>query len=152
MLRHISRRWLKDLGRSSSGVALTEVVVAIIVLALILAAVPPVLALILHSQFSWTEQRVAESLTRNQVEYIKAAEYIPGNSTHPLPVYTQVPKPDDTYEIIITAQPIDPDTKAPLPDGEDESVQEITIQVYHVDRLVLRTVNYKVDRLGIRAV
>lgn len=152
MLRQITPQWLKELVRSSKGVALSEVVVAIIVLALILAAVPPVLALILHSQSSWTEQRVAESLTRNQIEYIKAAEYIPGNETHPQPVYTPVPKPDETYEIIITAQPIDPVTKAVLPDGEDENVQEITIQIYHVDRLVLQTVNYKVDRLGIRAV
>ena len=131
---------------------MTEVVVAIIVLALILASVPPVLLLIMHSQFSWTEQRVAESMTRNQIEYIKAAEYIPGNITHPQPAYTPVPKPDETYEIIITAQPIDPVTKEPLTDGEDESVQEITIKIYHVDKLVLRTVNYKIDRLGIRAV
>ena len=138
--------------RSSRGFALTEVVVAVIILALILAAVPPVLLLILHSQYSWTEQRVAESLTRNQIEYIKAAEYIEGNVTHPDPAYTAVPTPDETYDVVIIAQPIDPATKADLPEGDDDGVQKITIRIEHADKLVLQTVNYKIDRQGIRAI
>ncbi|MFC1848284.1 hypothetical protein ACFLXV_03125 [Chloroflexota bacterium] len=150
MLKRIRWRWPKALLRGSSGVALSEVVVAIIILALILAAVPPVLVLILHSQSSWTEQRVAESLTRNQIEYIKAAEYVAANETQPS--YTAVPTPDETYDVIIIAQPIDPVTKEDLPDGEDEDVQKITIKILHGDKLVLQTVNYKVDRLDIRAI
>jgi prepilin-type N-terminal cleavage/methylation domain-containing protein len=138
--------------RSSRGFALTEVVVAVVILALILAAIPPVLVLILHSQFQWTEQRVAESLTRNQIEYIKAVGYIEGNVTYPKPAYTAVPTPDETYDVIIIAQPIDSVTKEDLPDGEDEDVQKITIKILHGDKLVLQTVNYKVDRLGIRAI
>ncbi|UCG82711.1 MAG: hypothetical protein JSW38_11080 [Dehalococcoidia bacterium] len=154
MLKNIRRKWLKELVKSTSGIALTEVTVAVIVLALILAVVPPVLALVLHSQYSWTEQRVAESLTRNQIEYIKSAAYISGNDTYPeLPGYTRVPKPDDTYTIDITAKPIHPVTKDYLSDiRNDQGVQEITIQIYHGDVMVLRTVNYKIDRLGIRAV
>ena len=152
MLKHVSQGWLKELARNYRGVALTEVSVAIVVLALILAAIPPVLVLILHSQFSWNEQRVAESLTRNQIEYIKAVQYIPGNATHPQPEYATVPKPNETYDIVIVAQPIDPSTKAPLPDGQDEDIQEIIIRIYHDDRLILQTTSYKVDRLGILAV
>jgi len=93
---------------------------------------------------------VAESLTRNQIEYIKAAEYIEGNDT--LPAYAAVPTPDETYYVIIIAQPINPVTKDDLPDGEDDGVQKITIRIEHGDKLVLQTVNYKVDRLGIRAI
>ena len=129
MLKRIRWRWPKALLRGSRGVALTEVVVAVIVLALILAAVPPVLVLILHSQHSWTEQRVAESLTRNQIEYIKAAEYVAANETQPS--YTAVPTPDGTYDVIIIAQPIDPATKDDLPEGDDYGVQKITILIKH---------------------
>jgi len=148
------RKWQflqKGLLRNSSGVALTEVVVAIVVLALIVGSVPPVLLLITKSQFSWHEQRVAESLTRNQMEYIKVAMYEDGNATYPLlPQYAEVPRPD-TYDIVIVAQPIDPVTKLPLASGQDKGIQEITVSIYHVDRLVLQTRNYKVDRLDVLA-
>jgi len=148
------RKWQflqKGLLRNSSGVALTEVVVAIVVLALIVGSVPPVLLLITKSQFSWHEQRVAESLSRNQMEYIKVAMYEDGNATYPLlPQYAEVPRPD-TYDIVIVAQPIDPVTKLPLASGQDKGIQEITVSIYHVDRLVLQTRNYKVDRLDVLA-
>lgn len=137
--------------RRLPGAALVEVVVAVLVLGLILVYVPPVLGLIVHSQFSWSEQRVAESLSRNQMEYVKVARYIPGNATDPLPEYATVPAPDGSYEIDVTAQPVDPDTKDPLVAGDDEGMQEITVQVYHGDLLVLETVNYKVDRLDVLA-
>ena len=90
------------------------------------------------------------------MEYVKVAKYIGGNETNPLPEYTEVPTPDDTYEIDIVAQPIDPVTKAELPleskpDVYDDKLQEITVSIYHVDRLILRTTNYKVDRLDVLA-
>jgi len=135
--------------RGRTGVALTEAVVAVTVLALILATVPPVLVLLVQSQFHWSEQRVAESLSRNQVEYVKVAAYIPGNQTHPLPEYATVLTAGSTYDVNVIAQPIDPDTKLPLQGGDDEGMQEITVQVYHTERLVLQTVNYKIDRLDV---
>jgi len=149
MLKRIRRICRKALFSNSSGATLVEVVIAVVVLALITVSVAPVLLLITKSNFSWSEQRVAESLTRNQMEYIKVASYIPGNET--LPQYAEVPTPDDTYDIDIVAQPIDPVTKLPLASGQDEGMQEITVSIYHVDRLVLETKNYKIDRLGIYA-
>ena len=154
------RKWQflqKGLLRNSSGVALTEVVVAIVVLALIVGSVPPVLLLITKSQFSWHEQRVAESLSRNQMEYIKVAMYEDGNVTYPLlPEYAEIDLSDEaleTYEIDIIAQPIDPETYEPITSGPpwDLGLQEITVSIYHVDRLILRTTNYKVDRLDVLA-
>ncbi|TET14509.1 MAG: hypothetical protein E3J81_06540 [Dehalococcoidia bacterium] len=148
MLKRIGQICRKALFSNSSGATLVEVVIAVVVLALITASVAPVLLLITKSQFSWTEQRVAESLTRNQIEYIKVATYIPGNET--LPQYAEVPTPDDTYHIDIVAQPVDPTTREPLVAG-DEGIQEITVSIYHADRLVLQTKNYKVDRLDVLA-
>ncbi len=158
MLKRIGRCLRKKLLRSSSGAALTEVVVAIIVLALIVGSVPPVLRLITKSQFSWQEQRVAESLSRNQMEYIKVAMYEDGNVAYPLlPEYAEIDLSDEaleTYEIDIIAQPIDPITYEPITSGPDWDLgfQEITVSIYHVDRLILRTTNYKVDRLDVLAI
>ena len=147
-MKRMGRVCRKALLGSSRGATLVEVVIAVVVLGLITASVAPVLVLITKSQFSWSEQRVAESLTRNQIEYVKVAAYIPGYET--LPQYAEVPRPD-TYDIVIVAQPIDPVTKLPLASGQDEGIQEITVSIYHVDRLVLQTKNYKVDRLDVLA-
>ena len=149
MLKRIKRICRKALFSNSSGATLVEVVIAVVVLALITVSVAPVLLLITKSNFSWSEQRIAESLTRNQMEYIKVASYIPGNGT--LPQYAEVPTPDDSYDIDIFAQPVDPIDKSPLPEGQDEGVQEITVTIKHVDRDVLVTKSYKVDRLDVLA-
>jgi len=144
MLKRSGQVCRKAFFRRSSGATLIEVVIAVVILALITASVPPVLLLITKSQFSWSEQRIAENLTRNQIEYIKVTPYIPGE-----PQYEVVPVPNGSYEVDVIAQPIDPVNREPLPPGEDEGIQEITVSIYHVDRLVLETRNYKVDRLGI---
>jgi len=159
MSKRTRQVWRKALLKNSSGATLVEVVIAVVVLALITASIPPVLVLITHSQFSWTEQRVAESLTRNVIEYVKVAEYIPGNGTQPKYIDEEQEGklvPDETYDIVVDAQPVDPETKAELPlplepEVYDKGVQEITVSIYHVDRLVLQTKNYKVDRLDVLA-
>ena len=148
MLKRIGRICPKALFGGTKGAALIEVVIAVVVLGLITASIAPVLLLITKSQFSWSEQRVADSLTRNQMEYIKVVTYIPGNET--LPQYAEVPTPDDTYDIDIVAQPVDPATREPLV-ADDQGIQEITISIYHADKLVLQTKNYKVDRLDVLA-
>ena len=64
-----------------------------------------------------------------------------------------MPRPDDTYEIDIDAQPIDPETYKPITSGPpwDLGVQEITVIISHVSKTVLQTTSYKVDRLDILA-
>lgn len=153
----------KILHRSSRGTTLVEVVIAVAVLALITSSVPPVLILLNNQQFKWNEQTVAESLVRTQIEYIKGCPYIYGNITVPNPDYTTVPVPGDGYLIDVIARPIliipvttPVPSPAPTPvheyvdfgqpDAKDEGIQEITVEVYHVDRLVLSAKDYKVDR------
>ncbi len=150
MLKCIGRICPKNLFRGTKGVALVEVVIAVVVLGLITASVPPVMVLITNAEFRRNEQKVGESLTRNQIEYIKSASYIAGNDTNPEPEYALVPVPNETYDIEVMAVPItiDPVTRehTELPEGEDEGIQEITVRVYHVDKLVVETRNYKVER------
>ena len=151
--------------RSSRGAALVEVVIAIVVLGLITSSVPPVLILLNNQQFKWNEQTVSESLIRTQIEYIKGCPYIHGNTTVPNPVYATVPVPSDGYQINVIARPVlvlPAPTPSPMPSpaptpihqyvdfdepgAEDLGMQEITVEVYHVDKLVLSAKNYKVDR------
>ena len=116
--------------RNTRGATFIEVLIAVVVLALILASIPPVLLLITHSQYSWNEQRTAESISRNQVEYIKVAPYSDD--------YNPVPYPE-TYSVDIYTTTID----------EEERLQEVTIEIWHADRLVLTTMTYKVKRLEV---
>jgi type II secretory pathway pseudopilin PulG len=138
------------LKHDSTGATFVEVVIAIVVLGLITASVIPTLLIINKDEFRRDEQKIAESLTRNQLEYIKSVPYIYGNATDPYPEYTEVPAPDASYDIELLVQPItiDPATQEHeyLPAGQDEGIQEITITIYHVDKMVLETKNYKVDR------
>ena len=138
------------LRHDSTGTTFVEVVIAIIVLGLITASVIPTLLIINKAEFRRDEQRIAESLTRNQLEYIKSVPYIYGNATAPYPEYTEVPAPDASYEIQLLVQPITIDSVTQeheyLPAGQDEGIQEITVRIYHVDKMVLETRNYKVDR------
>lgn len=162
MLKRIALIHRAALFRSEKGVNLVEVVIAVALLALITASVPSALLAITNNHYRWNEQRVAENLTRNLVEYIKIHEYIPGNSTNHRPEYLtsaqlQALRPNASWEIFVTAQPIDSETRANCngtncnvtEGGWDDGIQEITITAKHVDRWVLETHVYKVDRVEI---
>jgi type II secretory pathway pseudopilin PulG len=130
------------------GATLIEVTVAIVVLALLVACVPPVLLAIAKAQYSWSEQRTAESLARNTVEFVKATQYVYGNATNPCPEYEPPDYvPNSTWDIEIAAQPVDVDSHDPQPSGEDEGMQEVVVTIKHVDEEIVETTTYKVDRL-----
>ncbi len=146
------RKWLsrQRLLGDSRGTTFVEVVIAVAVLGLIAASVIPTLLIINKAEFRRDEQRVAESLARNQIECIKSAPYVYGNETNPEPEYPLVPVPDGSYEIELLVQPItiDPQTQMhqALPAGQDNGIQEITVRIHHVGKVVLEAKNYKVDR------
>jgi len=154
MLKRIRRICPKALFGGTKGAALVEVVIAVVVLGLITASVPPVLVLIGDAEFRRNEQAVAESLTRNVMEYVKSTSYIAGNGTIHEPQYLSVERekqliPNETYDIEVIARPVyvDPDTQVhSYLVGVDGGIQEITVRVYHVDKLMVETKNYKVDR------
>jgi type II secretory pathway pseudopilin PulG len=167
MWKVVKRIWCSSVHRSSRGAALIEVVIAVVVLGLITSSVPPVLILLNNQQFKWNEQTIAESLVRTQIEYIKGSPYISGNATVPNPAYATVPVPSDGYRInvisrpiIIIPIPVPTPTPGPgpaptpvhqyvdfiQPDASDVGIQEITVEVYHLDKLLLSVKNYKVNR------
>ena len=132
------------------GATLIEVTVAVIVLALLVACVPPVLLAIAKAQYSWSEQRTAESLAKNTVEFVKATPYVYGNATNPCPDYEPPDYvPSSAWDIEIAAQPVDVDSHQPQPSGEDEGMQEVTVTITHMDKEIVETTTYKVDRLDL---
>jgi len=148
--------------RSRRGSTLVEVMIAIAVLGLITSSVLPVFIMLNKAEFKWTQQTVAESLIRAQIEFIKGWPYVEGNSTNSIAdgnieildpsnpdFYPIVKPPDDTYRIEVIAKPILIDatttpgnvTRSYLPAGQYENdqpqnkkgIQEITVTVYHID-------------------
>jgi hypothetical protein len=145
--RYCRRHLVRAVHRGALGATLIEVTIAVVVLALLVASVPPVLLAIAKAQYSWSEQRTAESLARNTVEFVKATPYIYGNETKWCPDYDPPDYvPSETWDIKIVAQPVNIDTHEPIY-GDDEGMQEVTVTIQHVDEDILETTTYKVDRL-----
>ena len=150
--------------RSSGGFTLVEVVIAILLLALVVGGVLTTMVVVFNMQTHQDQQRIAEYLTRNEFEYIKAQPYIWGNVTssptqkgYP-PLYDQVPSTENYY-LAIVAIPIytsgenygEPLPVLPGPRVEDQGIQEIIISVYSGLKAenstpILVTTNYKVAR------
>lgn len=172
MWKRGGRRFLSRIfGGGSSGATLIEMVIAVVVLGLMSASIPPVMVLMADSGFRQNELRIAQDLTRSQFEYIKAQDYRWGNETeidpgsgcHKRVVYDllDMSGPLGSYGIRVLAWPIDPVTHVRFCDisqedccnGRDEGVQEVEITVFgwRLDpegdvKYILMTTNYKVDR------
>jgi type II secretory pathway pseudopilin PulG len=146
----------RSVRRRSLGATLVEVVIAVVVLGLLTSAVPPVLVMVTKAEYRRDERRVAEALIRMQMEYVKSAAYVHNYGNETERVYAVVPVPDESYLVNVDVVPvhIDPETRAhtPLAAALDEGIQEITVEVYHVDKNVgmdtpvLAAKDYKVDR------
>jgi len=103
----------KIISGRSRGATLVEVVIAIVVLGLMVATIPPVMVLAFDSQSRQNELRIGQSLTRSQFEYIKSQEYIWGNTTdtdetgrHMRVMYAEVGRSLESYGIVVLAEPI----------------------------------------------
>ena len=152
MLKRFGRSYLRNLRQSSRGQGLVEVVIAVAILALITASVPSALLMITNYQFRWNERRTAENLTRNQIEYIMNSDYKSGISG--TPTYSKVPVPTGYWEIMVVAQPIqlNPSTYpiiTPLPNGQDQGVQQVTVTIVHNEKDILTTKDFKGNRTEI---
>jgi hypothetical protein len=147
---------------SSGGVALVEVVIAVLVLAILVGSVPAAMIAVSNAHFRANQIRIAENLTRNQFEYIKSHEYVWGNVTYPLVGYGRyepIPVYDASFGLTVDAWPIDPTTGgnttkiSELPVlYNDYGIQLITVTVYSFgqrreqSKTLLVSTNYKVAR------
>ena len=136
----------------SQGSTFVEILVAITILGLIVAAVPPAIIFSTRAVFAQQEKTVSEMLARSQVEYIKSCRYDVANETHePDYSWAEMPGPDSSWEVEVTAWAIDPE--AELEDGEyqraeetgdpDRGIQQVEINIWHVEKLVLTTRCFK---------
>lgn len=151
----------------SRGATLVEVVAAIIVLGLLVASVPSSLIAITNYQNRQNEKRIAENLARNQIEYIKAQDYIWGNVTWP--VRYDIIRPEINFAFEVEAIPLDTNYEPYVPyipyidtgtgnvTIDDDGMQEITIIIWGFSgspvspasaRPVLEVVTYKTDYEG----
>jgi prepilin-type N-terminal cleavage/methylation domain-containing protein len=157
----------RALFRGRLGFTLTEIVIAIAVLAFVVASIPAAMIVVHNMQARQDERRVAEYLTRSQLEYIKSQCYIWGNVTgdceyqrmncQGYPICYDKVQFTENYYLDVVAIPIDKTTYQPLPvlsspSGpyvEDQGIQQIVVSVYTTRNPgettpVLVTTNYKV--------
>ena len=137
-------RVTKRLKGNETGVTLIETSIALAILGLIAVVFLSGLATASKATIIADEQATAESLARSQMEYVKNQGYI--NYADPdHGEYGLITTPA-SYSVEVTASPIDPGTGEPLPSGEDDGIQKITVTVKHSDKLILTVEGYKVDR------
>lgn len=151
MLRRGRQICRKVLSGSERGATFVEILIAIVILGAVVASVPAAIIFSTNAVFALQEQTVAEMLARSQMEYVKGCDYIQATPVEPDPAYAVVPVPDDTYEVAVTVECIDIDDVTGghvgyLDPGEDEGMQEITVEIKHVDQVVVTTRCYKIDR------
>ena len=127
-----------------TGASLIETLVALAILGIIAVAFLSGLATASKATFITDERGTAESLARSQMEYVKSHDYIdyadPAHGD-----YGVITTPAG-YSVEVTVVPIDADTGQPLPAGDDEGLQRITVTIRHDSKSVLTIDGYKVNR------
>jgi Tfp pilus assembly protein PilE len=152
----------KGLRGASKGVALVEVVIAVLVLALLVGSVPAAMIAVSNAHFRANQIRIAENLTRNEFEYVKSHDYIWGNMTYPDYLEGVIMPVDVGFGVTVKAEPINKATGVaytPYLDpadnvvkSQDDGIQLITVTVYgfgqrpEPSKTLLVSTNYKVAR------
>ena len=137
---------------SSRGFTFVEVTIGIVVLGLLLASIPAAIIVATNSQHRQYETRVAESLSRSQLEYIKAQEYKPWVKDEGwggvMPYGAPLPRVEN-YIVQYNPVPISLAGEELGIGDEDSGVQRIVVRVFRDTptgtRPILETINYKVD-------
>jgi len=119
-----------------TGMALTESMVALAIIAMVAIAGLSGLATSSRATIIADEQSTAESLARSQMEWVKKASYVSDTDTY---AAAAVPSGSDYagYSVDITASPLN------VP---DDGIQKITIAIGYAGRQVLTLEGYKVNR------
>ena len=134
---------------ASRGTALFEVLIALVVMALMMAAVPPLVISIGKAQQRTDTLDVAKAMVQSQLECVEALEYKWANESWPV-VYGSIDPPGG-YGIEMDAVAVDPGTHQDLAPWEDKGIQRITVTVFSRERhpdgsmkQALETSGYKV--------
>jgi prepilin-type N-terminal cleavage/methylation domain-containing protein len=142
---------------NSKGVGLVEVLIAVAILGVAAAAFLSGVTSGHRATIIASERTNAESLARSEQEYVRNSDYWPFGFSYEIPGN---PPPWDAshnildshyagYSVEVEGVPVDPDHDdlcSPPPCGQDGGIQQITVEVYHQEKLVLTTSTYKVCR------
>jgi prepilin-type N-terminal cleavage/methylation domain-containing protein len=113
--------------KSEKGFSLLEVMLAIALLGVIIAALLSALSTGSTAVFVADERATAESLARSQMEYVRNQAY---DATNNPPTYAKIPTPPG-YQISVAAERLDPKGDGT---ADDDGIQKITVTVQHLDK------------------
>jgi prepilin-type N-terminal cleavage/methylation domain-containing protein len=130
----LNRRARKAFPGSSRGFTLIEVVIAMLLLGIIGVAILSSLSYASTVLISVDRRATAESLAKSQMEYVKNQPYDDINNP---PQYIPLPEIPDDYDIVITAERLDPNNDGT---ANDDGVQQITVIIsYDIVRYNITT-------------
>jgi type II secretory pathway pseudopilin PulG len=130
--------------RKESGATLLETLIALAILCLTGMTFLGGLSTAYRAGSLANVRTNAASLARSQMEYVRSQPYINyGDSGHE--DYGVITAPGE-YSIMVDVVPIDPNSGQPLPAGQDNGVQKVTVILRHNNRAVLTMESYKADR------
>jgi prepilin-type N-terminal cleavage/methylation domain-containing protein len=133
-----------NLIQSQKGQGLIEVLLAIAILGVVAVSFLTALATASKAIIVADERTTAESLARSEMEYIKNSPYDDTNNPPQYSLDPDITIPDSyTPKPVIMAVRLDPEGNGT---GNDDGIQQITVEVYHQGNLILSTTDYKVNR------
>ncbi|MBI2858170.1 MAG: hypothetical protein HYX90_03735 [Chloroflexi bacterium] len=127
-----------------AGMALIETLLAIAILGVTSVAFLGAVGTAEKAAQTSDEHVAAESLARQQLEYLKDSSYI-NYSVFGHPTYSAIAMPG-SYAMSVTAVPINPSTLLALPEGQDQGLQDLVVAVARNGRTVFTLHTYKVAR------
>jgi prepilin-type N-terminal cleavage/methylation domain-containing protein len=149
---------MKNLRGKSKGITLLEVLVALALLGIIAVAFLSGLSTALKAVKVSDMHSTAQSLATSQLEYVKSQDYDNTTDTGTDAIYSQIDfseysdyfirgvRRDGTEDSSnITGIPFDPNTGVVCGLGNDMGIQNVTIKVYHSDKLLFTLTDYKID-------
>ena len=137
-------RTKKPFHYDESGVTSLETIAAVVLLGMMASLFLLALSTICKADFILIERASAESLARNQMEYIMAQDYI--NFAEPEHEEYQLVTAPSTHTFQFATLPIEPSTGELLGAEQDNGVQRITVTVRRQDEQVITLESYKVNR------
>ncbi|MDY6835326.1 MAG: prepilin-type N-terminal cleavage/methylation domain-containing protein [Chloroflexota bacterium] len=141
---HSINKWIgrgTATGKRQHGFTLAEVVIALAVLSIVSGSFLAALSVSTKAVSITRERNIGESLSQSQMEFVLNAPYDDSlEDGHPY--YDLDPDINITsgYTINSTAERLDPLGMGP---GKDYGIQEITVEVLHGDKLIVRVQGYK---------
>ena len=144
----ISKFWsqtgksLRQILHSERGIVLAEALVTMAIAGIVITAFLYSMTTTSKAIMVSHQLVTAESLAKNQMEYMRGQPYDPTNPPH-YDLLPEVDKPEG-YDVIITAERLNP--KNPDDLANDVGLQKFTVVVNHDGVEVFKLESYRMDR------